>query len=161
MLKVRAVASVASVGPPSKSPSFADTPQFIEDGVRYAANCTYDVKLTDGRLMRVFWNANLFGDALNVNALTNGPCVLGVVNAFGNHELIVRSEPTMDNRLGVTVCNRNGKALLLGMGDIFQDGQDAYLIAEGRETFQWRKASPSSCGHTNYTVKNGGGTHPQ
>lgn len=151
---------VASVRPYSKNAALADRPQFTEDGISYEPHCTYDVELTDGRVIRVFWNANLFGGALDVDALTSGPCVLGAVDAFGRHELIVRSEPTVNNRLGVSVCNRTGKVLLLGMGDIIQDGKEAHLVAEGRETFQWRRASPSSCAHTNYAVKNGG-THPK
>lgn len=152
---------VASVRPHDAGSPLSALPEFSDEGVRYASQSTYDVELTDGRRMRVFWNSVLFGDDVDAEAIMEGPCILAAVDAFGRHELIIRSEPTMDNRLGVTVSNRAGKVLLLGMGDIIRDEKGNHsFFAEGRETFQWRRASPSSCGHTNYAVKNGG-THPK
>ena len=85
-----------------------------------------------------------------------GPVVLAIVDAFGRHDLIVKSEPTENGRLGVTVENREGKVLLLGMGDILADEEHRYFISQGAEVYQWRRASPSSCAQTNYTVKNPG-----
>ena len=131
-------------------------PEFSEAGVQYAPSHTYDVELTDGRFLRVFWNAPLFDKRLDVDSLTKGPCIIAVINAFGKYELIVRSEPSLNKRLGVSISNRKGKVLLMGMGDILEDKQGAYLVAEGRETFQWLRASPSSCAHTNYTVRRPG-----
>ncbi len=147
---------VASVRQPDGALLLSDLPSPSEPGVRYEPESTYHVDLTDGRFIRVFWNAALFGQQLDVDSIMRGPCVLATVDAFGRHELTVRSEPTVDNRLGVTVSNPSGKVLLLGMGDIIEDEQGNHLVAQGRETFQWRKASPSSCAHTNYAVKNGG-----
>jgi hypothetical protein len=71
---------------------------------------------------------------------------------------VVRSEPTVDDRLGITITNRKGKALLIGIGDLVEGATGYYFAAQGQEVFQWRKASPSSCAHTNYAVRNPGTT---
>jgi hypothetical protein len=129
-----------------------------ETDFRHHHEATYVVELTDGRRVRVFWNANLFGERFAHESLQAGPCVLARIDAFARYKLVARSEPTVDHRLGVTISNEEGKVLMLGVGDVVKGEHGHHLVVQGHETYQWRAASPSACAHTNYAVRNPGTT---
>lgn len=72
---------------------------------------------------------------------------------------ILRSEPTLDNRIGLTISNSKGKPLFTGIGDLteveYAPLRPGVKPKKGHafafvfsEIYSWRRSSPLSCAHT-------------
>jgi hypothetical protein len=142
-----------------RSPFLSDyAKEMSGDSFSTSDESTFFATLSDGRTICIYWNAVLFDGEVRVSEIQAGPRILAIVRAFGHHDLVARSEPTTDGRLGVNIHNREGKVLLTGLGDVGVSESGPWFAAQGREIFRWQRASPSSCAHTNYAIRNPGTT---
>lgn len=119
---------------------------------------------TDPRIRpKVFWREDVFGVNGNGLLLTEErdgvPLDIALVEALEGQVWIVRSEPTLDSRIGITISNTNGKVLFTGIGDLtphtFTSEDPEVKPIQGHfftfyfsEVYSFRRSSPMSCAHT-------------
>jgi len=123
--------------------------------------------LSDGRVVKVFWATDVFGPEGDVSLLmAEGVRDLALIETFEGQVLIAKSEPTLDDRIGVSIVNEENKTLFTGVGDLieidltereYQGPQPGYqgrqFLAYLEDTYQWRQSSPSGCAHTNKYIR--------
>jgi hypothetical protein len=136
-------------------------PHFPGSDVRCDCESVETIYLSDGRVIKVFWAQGLFDHEGDLHSLLRAPRDLALIDAFGKYVFLCKAEPTVDERIGIAIVNERGKTILVGTGDVLTErdpnGEEfPYLVAFGQEVYKWRRASPSSCAHTSYAVKNPG-----
>jgi hypothetical protein len=111
----------------------------------------------------VAWGAtDIFGpDGNALLLLDNQEGIPRDIALFQFHEgetWIARSEPTLDNRLAITVANEKNKVLLTGIGDLVEidfeplkpdlpPKKGHQLIVTYHETYKWKQSNPGGCAH--------------
>lgn len=122
------------------------------------------VVTTDLRIRpKIFWRDDVFGKNGNGLLLTEErdgiPLDIALIEALEGQVWILRSEPTLDNRIGITISNSKGKVLFTGIGDLtphtFTSENPDLKPVQGHiftfffnEIYSFRRSSPMSCGHT-------------
>jgi hypothetical protein len=129
----------------------------------------FRLRTTNGDLApKIFWADSIFGadgDARLLLEDRKGALHdIALIQVTEDEVWIARSEPTLDNRLGITVANEENKVLLLGLGDLIEVDLEPttpelppkkghQLIVTLHESYKWKHASPSGCGHTTGSVR--------
>lgn len=122
------------------------------------------VVTTDPRIRpKIFWREDVFGVNGNGLLLTEErdgvPLDIALIEALEGQVWILRSEPTLDQRIGITISNSNGKVLFTGIGDLtphtFTSENPDLKPVQGHiftfyfsEIYSFQRSSPMSCGHT-------------
>lgn len=114
---------------------------------------------------KVFWNDELFGPEGRIDSMLDDrggePLDLALIQIREDREdftWIIRSEPTMNGRIGVTISNTR-KPLFVGIGDIteveFTPLREGLPRKSGHiftftfhEIYSWRRGSPFGCATT-------------
>lgn len=112
--------------------------------------------LSDGRIIKVFWAREIFGQTGEPLLLREGPRDLALILTFEGEVLIARSEPTLDDRIGLSVHSEQGRVRLTGIGDLVEIKEPSrtyQLVGDLESVYSWRKLSPSSCAHTNSSIR--------
>jgi hypothetical protein len=112
---------------------------------------------------RIYWSDEVFGTDGDAQLLMNDregvPLDIALIEVRPGQVWILRSEPTMDDRVGITISNSSGKVLFTGIGDVtpveftplkpdLKPKQGHILTFVFNEVYRWRRSSPMSCGHT-------------
>lgn len=112
---------------------------------------------------KFFWAEEIFGREGNPLLLLEDregiPQDIALIHIREGQTWIVRSEPTLDNYLGITVSNERNKVLFAGTGDLVEveftplkpnlpPKQGHQLIMTIQEIYRWKYSSPMSSGHT-------------
>jgi len=104
------------------------------------------------RIIKVFWNKEIFGPAGNPTLLKTGHHDLALIEFFEGQVFVGRSEPTIDDRIGLAIVTEKGRTLFTGVGDLLEIPAPApvpyhQLIASLDLVYQFKAASPSGCAH--------------
>lgn len=106
------------------------------------------VILSDGRVIKAFWAKNVFGPDGDPLLLMKEPCDLALILTFEGQTLIGRAEPTLDDKIGLSISNERNRVLFTGVGslvEIYEPVQGYQLIANLQAVYNWRRSSPSGC----------------
>lgn len=138
-------------------------PEFPGSKIRCDLDRTHVIVTSDARFApKIFWSNDVFGtdgDAQLLRLERDGlPLDIALIEIREGQTWIVRSEPTMDNRIGISVSNSSAKVLFTGIGNLFpvqytplrpnlRPKQGNILTFVFNEVYSWRRSSPLSCGH--------------
>jgi hypothetical protein len=122
------------------------------------------ITTTDARFTpKIFLAADVFGPdgeaSLLMEDLDGELRDIALLEVREGQVWIVRTEPTLDDRVGVTIANADGKVLFTGIGDVtpveFTPLREGLKRKRGHvltfafsEIYKWRRSSPMQCGHT-------------
>lgn len=138
-------------------------PEFPGSDIRCDLQRVEAVTTSDGHFSpRVYWRDDVFGTEGSPDILLEDrdgvPLDIALVQLREGETWIVRAEPTMNNRIGVTISNSR-KPLFVGVGDLSEveytplrerlsPKRGTSFTFTFSEIFSWRRGSPFSCGHT-------------
>ena len=138
-------------------------PDFPESSIRCDLDRVEVIVTSDARFTpKIFWSDEVFGtngDARILREERDGvPLDIALIEVREGQTWIVRSEPTMDDRIGIAISNSKGKVLFTGIGDLtpveftplkqdLKPKSGHVLTFVFSEVYSWRRSSPMSCGH--------------
>jgi hypothetical protein len=141
-----------------------EQPEFPGSDIRCDLEHVEVVTTSDRRFTpRIYWSDEVFGPQGNAELLMQDrdgvPLDIALFYVRRGQTWIVRAEPTMDDRVGISIANRNGKVLFTGIGDVtpveftplrpgLEPKSGHVLTFTFNEVYKWRRSSPMSCGHT-------------
>jgi hypothetical protein len=111
------------------------------------------INLSDGRKLSVYWTNELFGSAGDPRRLMEKRRLSAITFSSRGQKLLVWTEPTLDDRIGIAIHNDCGKVLFTGIGDVIYGSHGPEFISFGSAEYAWRNASPSGCAHTDWAKK--------
>lgn len=118
------------------------------------------ILLTEDRSVKIYWARGLFDVKGGPAVLMEEPRDVALITNCEGGVWVVRSEPTVDGRIGLSVANEAGKALFIGTGDLIElrdpDDDPYQLIAVFEHVYQWRQSSPKACAHCHGAIRKGG-----
>jgi hypothetical protein len=138
-------------------------PDFPGSDIRCDLERVEVIATSDERFMpKIFWSDEVFGESGDAALLTGDrqdPLDIGLIQIREDQVWIIRSEPTIDDRIGISVFNDRGKVLFTGVGDLtpveysplrhgLPPKKGHVLTFTFHEVFKWRRSSPMECGHT-------------
>jgi hypothetical protein len=112
------------------------------------------VILSDGQSIDVYWADDLFGPSGDPDILKREPREAAVLLAYDHPPFVLRTEPTLDGRLGITI-EEDRKVRFVGRGDVLETEDGIAFISSGKEIYPFRPGNPSGCGcaHTDWAKK--------
>jgi hypothetical protein len=115
------------------------------------------VILSDGQNMDVYWADDLFGPSGDPRILKHEPRAVAVLLAYDHPPFVLRTEPTLDGRLGITI-EEHGKVRFVGRGDLLETEDGIEFVSSGKEIYPFRPGNPSGCGcaHTDWAKRKKG-----
>jgi hypothetical protein len=154
----------------SKTERQEKQPHFPGSNIRCDLERVEVIHTSDARFRpRIFWSDQIFGKDGNAQLLkelrNEGPLDIALVEVQKDCQpWIVRSEPTLDDRIGITVSSSKGQVLFTGIGDLtpveftprkpeLKPRQGHILTFVFREVYSWRMYNPMDCGHTTGSVR--------
>jgi hypothetical protein len=143
-----------------------EQPHFPRSDIRCDLEHVELITTSDDRFQpKVFWNNEIFGPEGRIDPMLDDrdgePLDLALINIREDNDdftWILRSEPTIDGRIGVTISNSR-KPLFVGIGDIteveFTPLREGLPSKSGHiftftfhEIYSWRHGSPIGSAHT-------------
>lgn len=155
---IRGATLYTKIEPQSSQPDFPNS-DIQCDLERVEVVTTSDARFTP----KIFWSNAVFGPEGNAKLLLEEregvPLDIALVEIRKGQTWVVRSEPTMNDRLGITIANDKGKVLFVGIGDLtpvefvplkkgLKPKKGHVLTFVFNEIYSWRRSSPMRCGHT-------------
>jgi hypothetical protein len=137
-----------------------DQPEFPGSDIQCDLENVDSIVLSDDRTVQVFWAQDVFGpDGDPLLLMEDQPRDLGLIVTCEGQTWILRSEPTLDDRIGLNISNERGKTLFTGVGDLVEIAEPRIhqLIASFDAVYRWRRSSPKACAHCHGAVRKGGG----
>jgi hypothetical protein len=109
----------------------------------------------------IFWSDEIFGTKGDARLLCQGddmPRDIALIEIPGCQTWIMRSEPTADERIGITIANTKGRVLFTGIGDItavefiplkahLRPKQGHVFTFSFNAVYPWKMANPMDCAH--------------
>jgi hypothetical protein len=139
-------------------------PEFPGSNIRCDLERVEVIVTSDSRFTpKIFWSDEVFGTNGNAQLMREDregvPLDIALLEIREGQTWIMRSEPTMDDRIGITISNDKGKVLFTGLGDLtpveytplrpdLKPKQGNIFTFSFSEVYKWRRSSPFSCGHT-------------
>jgi hypothetical protein len=145
-------------------------PEFPGSDIRCDLERVEIVILSDARFApKIFWSDEVFGANGNAQLLLDEregvPLDIALIELTPSGPVwIMRSEPTTDDRIGMTVSNSKGKVLFAGIGDLTPvellplkknlKPRKGHVVTFGfHEIYKWRRASLGGTAHTTGSVR--------
>lgn len=126
------------------------------------------VFLSDGHMAKFYWAQGLLTPDGEPQRLLEGLTDLAIITAACEGPWLVRSEPTIEDRVGVFVINEDGKPLFTGVGDLVEvevtpvgepggrsPKRAQQLIVTFEAVYSWRASSPKACAHCHGSARKG------
>jgi hypothetical protein len=151
-----------------------DHPKFPGSNIECDMDNVDHIKFSGpNRVVKVYWSKRIFGlegnrRLMSEEGLHDVALVETCGGDIGGHLLIVRGEPTTDDRIGFSIANKRNKVLFAGTGDIIKVGYYTVesnerieldtLVATFKITYPWKRASVQGCAHGSGAVRNTGTT---
>jgi hypothetical protein len=76
-----------------------------------------------------------------------------IIFSSRGQKLLVWTEPTLDDRIGIAIHNDCGKMLFTGIGDVIDGSHGPEFISFGSAVYAWRTASHSGYAPTDWAKK--------
>jgi hypothetical protein len=111
----------------------------------------------------VYWSFDVFGPDGNAELMREPrdgePLDIALVKIREGQVWVVRAEPTLDNQIGIAICNAKGKTLFTGIGNLtpvqyvpLREGLEpkagTAFTFFFREVYSWAWSSPIGCATT-------------
>jgi hypothetical protein len=121
------------------------------------------VTSAEGFTPEVYWSLDVFGPEGNADLMRETrdgePLDIALVKIREGQVWVVRAEPTLDDQIGIAICNDKGKTLFTGVGNL---APVQYVpLREGleprsgtaftfffQEVYSWAHSSPFGCATT-------------
>ena len=116
------------------------------------------IKMNDDIKVKIYWAKDIFGSDGDIMLLKKEPKELALVELCEGQMLLARSEPTVDDRIGLQISNKYNKVLFFGVGDLVQEpynSQEYHFVVHFRELYSWKSPNPGSCGTVTGGAKKG------
>lgn len=110
---------------------------------------------------RIFWSDEVFGVHGNGRLLKEAQLDIALIDIPDCQTWLMRSEPTLDDMVGLTVINSKGRLLFAGIGDLVPtefepiDRASKLMPIQGfvftywiKEVFRWGTPNPVGSAHT-------------